>query len=121
MRIGDHTKRVFQVHNILEELLGDYYDPLKHWTSRHRTVMGYPPSYYDEGMRASFSFADIHGDFTKYLIQSGHNAPYEWFKKPPTYHLEVKSSEEGLEKEFTMSSAQFERVGVVAELLLLKP
>jgi hypothetical protein len=105
------TSERTKVHKILQtKILGSDYNPEQHWTSRHRTTIGYAPLSFEgpHNTHASFTIDDSAGVFTEFLTKVTKVAE-GWLSKPPTYHLEVKTTAGGLLDEFNMSHMEFVR------------
>jgi len=98
---------IIQIHELLKQLLGDNYNPMKHWTSKNRTISGF--SVFDENNHASFTLPDPSGTFTAFLMYAGNPEAAAWESRPPTYHLEVKSTLGGLHSNFVFETAEFSR------------
>lgn len=82
-----------------------------HWTSKYRTRAGHSPYNDGENTASTFTIPDQSGVLTAFLIRAEVlDARFLNLRPPPTYHLEVKSSRGEIESEFTLNSAQFERV-----------
>lgn len=89
------------------------YNPEYHWTSKRRNKIPYmelPPFQGDENSNASFTLSDVHGKFAKFLLDEGCPDAEHWLKRRPVYHLEVKSTEGGIESEFPFSDENVRRV-----------
>jgi hypothetical protein len=89
--------------------------PDTHWTSKYRSRAGHSPYNGAENAASTFTVQDYSGVLTLFLITAGVVDPGFLYIKPlPTYHLEVKSTRGGIDSEFTLTSAQFERVSLVS-------
>jgi hypothetical protein len=80
------------------------------WTSRHRTTSGYSPLPFEgpHSSHAAFTISDTSSAFTQFLTKLTKSAD-SWLAKPPTYHLEVKTTAGGLLDEFNLSHGEFVR------------
>jgi hypothetical protein len=92
------------------KILGNDYNPEQHWTSRHRTTSGYSPLPFEgpHSTNANFTIDDSAGTFTQFLTKLTKSAEC-WLSKPPTYHLEVKTTAGGLLVQFNLSHTEFIR------------
>ena len=101
-----------QVSKILQtKILGKDYIPEEHWTSKHRSLSGHRPLPFEgpHSRKASFTIDDSNGIFTAWLTRLTESAE-SWQAKPPTYHLEVKTTKGGLGDEFKFHHGEFLRV-----------
>jgi hypothetical protein len=91
--------------------MGQAYRPEAHWTSHWRHRSGLDPFKGDENKFCTFTIADDAGSsaFTQLLIRNGHKKASSW--KNPTYHIEVSTTEGGVESAFTLDPFQVEKVG----------
>ena len=69
-----------------------------------------PPFEGDEYMNASFTLPDINGAFARFLLDEGCKEAQNWLKRRPVYHLDVKSTEGGLESGFALQNVHIRRV-----------
>lgn len=96
-------------------LMKDCYDPLKHWTSIHRIHSGYAAYRLPNALTASFTIPHVSGSqaasvLTQYLYLVQRYSPArEWLEDPPTYHIEVKTTKDGLKGEFSLTNEEWER------------
>jgi hypothetical protein len=89
--------------------LKDGYVPNEHWTSNLRAKAGYT-EFTGERDESSFTLVDTGGLFTTVVARSGYPDAQAWKRRPPTWHLEVKSTRSGLSEKFYFSTEQFEKV-----------
>ncbi|MCJ1475543.1 hypothetical protein MMC13_004206 [Lambiella insularis] len=85
----------------------------QHWTSNLKAYVKEHNDYKDIGTynapeKADFTFKDIQGQLTTFIINQGHKEAEPWLAQPPTYYLEVKSTTEGRDTPFSMSNYQTE-------------
>jgi hypothetical protein len=66
--------------------------------------------------RASFTVPDKTGRLAEYLAHRGYRNAAQWVKSRIVYHIEVKSTEDGLDSPFQITNAELERVSVPARL-----
>jgi hypothetical protein len=97
------------MHEVLQSL-GCGYDANNHWTSKLRTMAGYMPYDGADDAKATFTFPDKQGIFTKYLQECGFEAAMEW-DPTATYHIDVKGTRGKLSAPFQVSPGEFDRVG----------
>src|SRR5436305_1113884 len=69
----------------------DGYIPDEHWTSNLRTKAGHT-AFTDERGKSSFTIVDTDGLFTTIIAENGYPDARAWRSRPPTWHLEVKST-----------------------------
>ena len=104
-----------QVSHELTRMLGSAYSPDAHWTSDLRTRNAHKqfvPMRNSEGkkkMYATFTLHDTTKMFTRYLAQSYPPAA-QWMGKPPTYHLDVKTTRGDMSSEFSYDNDQVRMV-----------
>jgi hypothetical protein len=101
---------MLQMHRVLESL-GIGYDANRHWTSKLRLMAGFSSYNEADDAKATFTFPDKQGDFTRLLAEQGFEAAEVWGPNP-TYHIDVKGTKEKMTAPFYISSAEFERVCV---------
>lgn len=82
----------------------------EHWTSHRRTKAGLPPPTNNDGL-AAFTIKDTQGAWTEIVAASGFPEARAWKSRPPTWHIEVRTTKNSLGEEFTLSAAQFDKVG----------
>ena len=91
--------------------MADKFVPEEHWTSSRRTRAGHPPSTNNDGLSA-FTIKDTQGAWTEIVARSGYPEAGAWKTRPPTWHIEVKTTKGPLAEEFTLSAAQFEKASI---------
>jgi len=91
--------------------LAQDYLPEIHWTSSLRHLAGHSPYEIGTSKTSSFSFPDSNGTMKELLKRHG------WKKiscdKSTTFHLEVNTTEEGLEAEFVLDPTQVKKVSFI--------
>lgn len=90
--------------------MGNAYAPSLHWTSRLRGRAGLTPYEYSDKIQSTFTIDDKLGSFTELLIRNGYKNAASW-RRYPTYHVEVNTSEVGLVSAFCLDPYQVNRVG----------
>ncbi|KIW74370.1 hypothetical protein Z517_12310 [Fonsecaea pedrosoi CBS 271.37] len=96
----------------LRRMLNDAYKPDVHWTSSLRTRNGHKAFIREQNsdgkskIYASFTLADTSGTFSRYVAECYPEAR-RWIKRPPVYHLDVKTTQGDLASEFSYSNAQW--------------
>ncbi|KAE9371829.1 hypothetical protein N431DRAFT_559247 [Stipitochalara longipes BDJ] len=114
------TLIIAAVHKALARTLGNNYNPRIHWRSKRRTKAGFPlvSCPLEDDQPPTFSFSDVVGTFTQLLaakptdysyLSSAGNMLKGWLTRPPTYHLDVKTTRGGLKEEFEVSGAMVKR------------
>ncbi|EXJ66070.1 uncharacterized protein A1O5_10684 [Cladophialophora psammophila CBS 110553] len=95
-----------KISRLLEDVLGDAYQPDRHWTSTMRRQLNHTP--FENSIEETTTFT-VDGDtrpLTELLIRSSYKAAEAWRDHRPVYHIEVQTSAGGLHSKFTMSSAK---------------
>jgi hypothetical protein len=88
--------------------MADKFNPEEHWTSSRRTRAGIaPPANCDSS--SAFTIRDTQGTWTEIVARSGYPEAGAWRSRPPTWHIEVKTTRGPLAEEFTLSAAQFDK------------
>ncbi|OAL17688.1 hypothetical protein AYO22_11344 [Fonsecaea multimorphosa] len=96
----------------LRRMLNTAYDPNLHWTSNLRTRNRHKPfirernSHGKSRLYATFTLADTSGMFSRYVAECYPEAR-RWIKRPPVYHLDVRTTKGDLSSEFCYSNAQW--------------
>jgi hypothetical protein len=96
------------------------YKPLIHWTSRLRSRVDLMPYESDDITRSSFTIKDVTGTFTNLLVRNGCSIATSWHQYP-TYHIEVNTSEGGLQSMFCLDPHQVNKVGLNMTTTVLSP
>jgi len=86
------------------------FDAETHWTSPLRERAGIEPFTGVPGSCSAFTIEDRNGQYIDLFAKSGIPEARSWRSRPPTWHIEVKSTRRGLNEEFSLTPAQFERV-----------
>lgn len=90
--------------------MGEKYLPEEHWTSPLRTKAGLSPIPSPTPTQSSFTIKDIDGIWTMAVAKLGYPDAGAWASRPPTWHIEVKTTRGPVTEEFVFSGPQFERV-----------
>ncbi|KIW22318.1 uncharacterized protein PV07_12215 [Cladophialophora immunda] len=96
----------------LRRMLNNGYDPDVHWTSSLRTRNGHKAFIRGQNtngkskLYASFTITDTSGMFSRYVAECYPEAR-RWIKRPPVYHLDVRTTKGDLASEFSYSNAQW--------------
>jgi len=99
---------------ILEGILGHAYQPDCHWTSQYRANAGYAAYSPTDTTRASFTVPDSTGRIAHWLSHRGYKNAVQWTASRVIYHIEVKSTESGIDSPFPITNEEVERVSFVA-------
>ncbi|KAH8656756.1 hypothetical protein BGZ61DRAFT_466344 [Ilyonectria robusta] len=86
----------------------DWKSNMRNWAKQHPDLAHFPD--YVGGETADLDFLDDTGAFTNLLIQSGYLDSGIWRGQKPHYLIEVKSSLSNKNKEFYLSSNQYDRM-----------
>ena len=84
--------------------------PEKHWTSHRRTKARLPPLTTTIDDTFAFTFADTDAIWTKIVARSGIPDAMAWCRRPPTWHIIVKTTEGPLADRFILSASQLDKV-----------
>ena len=97
---------------LLEQQLGNAYNPNVHWTSIMRSRAGFGPFESSSLDHAPFTFTrkNTADTFTDFLSHIGFSNARLWKEFPPTYHIEVAATAGDVFAPFVWSVPQFERV-----------
>ncbi|OAP55444.1 hypothetical protein AYL99_10417 [Fonsecaea erecta] len=96
----------------LRRMLSTAYDPDVHWTSSLRTRNGHKVFVRERNsdgktkLYASFTVTDTSGMFSRYVAECYPEAK-RWVKRPPVYHLDVRTTTGDLASEFAYSNSQW--------------
>ena len=101
-----------QVSKLLEKHMGNAYVPSIHWTSRLRGRAGLTPYEAINKTQSTFTIDDLSGSFTELLIRNGYKGATSW-RRHVVYHIEVNTSEAGLDSSFCLDPCQVEKVSFV--------
>ena len=82
---------------------------MRNWIKQHPIFLEWPD--WEGAETADIIYQDTKGDFTNHLIDNGYLDGKLWRGQRPEYLIEVKSSLSNTNKEFYLSSNQYERVG----------
>jgi hypothetical protein len=93
---------------MLETHLGREYKPTTHWTSDLRRMVGHAPYVYSDPDTSTFTFTDLNGTMKEFLVRHG------WKKyacnEATVFHIEVCTTEEGLNSKFVLDPKQVLKV-----------
>ncbi|KIW89714.1 uncharacterized protein Z519_09870 [Cladophialophora bantiana CBS 173.52] len=95
-----------KISRLLADVLGDAYQPDRHWTSPMRRQLNHSP--FETSVEETTTFT-VDGDtrpLTELLVRNSYKAAEAWRDHRPVYHIEVQTSTGGLHSKFTMSSAK---------------
>jgi hypothetical protein len=91
--------------------MGGAYSPDFHWTSRLRGRAGLLPYENIDETHSSFTIDDRSGRFTELISRSGYKDAALW-SRYPIYHIEVNTSEAGLDSAFCLDPYQVHKVSL---------
>lgn len=106
-----------QVSKLLQEHLGERYDPERDWTSWNRGISGYQP--HERGNRRPGAEFTLRGTptrerLTKLLLKHGHSRTPGWRNclrmRQPIYHVDVVVSPGSKFSTFALPTSTLERV-----------
>lgn len=109
--MNQHRPKIFSLLNrVLENkvYIEDWKSNMRNLVKQHPSFRGIPD--WTGSETADIVFPDDHGALTNLLIESGYLDYDKWYGRRPEYLIEVKSSLSNKNKEFYLSSDQYQRV-----------
>lgn len=97
------------IHNILSEALGNTYNASHHWTSSRRHLHDNLTRYKPLDSDSNFCFKDTNGAFTHLLYNESCPDANQWFARPPTYHIDVKSTHSHMQHSFDLGDREISK------------
>lgn len=86
-----------QIYTILKQQLGSLFTE-ENWTSKMQSLATESRFTGREGDYSDFTYRDTDGSLTRYLTQQGFGEAQGWLGSPPTYHIEVKTTNGRLQR-----------------------